>query len=70
MLDSELANVPEFRSQYYMEALNYLDHFWNGEVLRGVFGELHRIFFKNIFNGCRDYVNMVSSKVTLATSQC
>ena len=27
-------------------------------------------FFKNIFNGCRDYVNMVPSKITLATSQC
>ena len=27
-------------------------------------------FFKNIFNDCRDYVNMVSAKITLATSQC
>lgn len=27
-------------------------------------------FFKNIFNGCRDYVNMVPDKITLATSQC
>ena len=27
-------------------------------------------FFKNIFNGCRDYVNMVPGKITLATSQC
>ena len=26
--------------------------------------------FKNIFNGCRDYVNMVPDKITLATSQC
>ena len=26
-------------------------------------------FFKNIFNGCRDYVNMVPDKITLATSQ-
>lgn len=25
-------------------------------------------FFKNIFNSCRDYVNMVSGKITLATS--
>ncbi|WP_259320040.1 IS66 family transposase, partial [Phocaeicola vulgatus] len=23
-------------------------------------------FFKNIFNGCRDYVNMVPDKITLA----
>ena len=28
------------------------------------------IFFKNIFNGCRDYVNMVPGKITLATGQC
>ena len=27
-------------------------------------------FFKNIFNGCRDYVNMVLDKITLTTSQC
>ena len=27
-------------------------------------------FFKNIFNRCRDYVNMVPDKITLATSQC
>jgi len=27
-------------------------------------------FFKNIFNGCRDYVNMVPDKITLVTSQC
>ena len=27
-------------------------------------------FFKNIFNGRRDYVNMVPDKITLATSQC
>ena len=27
-------------------------------------------FFKNIFNGCRDYVNMVPGKITLATGQC
>ena len=26
------------------------------------------IFFKNIFNGCREYVNMVPDKITLATS--
>ncbi len=25
---------------------------------------------KKIFNGCRDYVNMVPDKITLATSQC
>ena len=27
-------------------------------------------FFKNIFNGCRDYVNRIPAKITLATSQC
>ena len=27
-------------------------------------------FSKNIFNGCRDYVNTVPDKITLATSQC
>lgn len=26
-------------------------------------------FFKNIINDCRDYVNMVPGKITLATSQ-
>ena len=26
--------------------------------------------FKNILNGCRDYVKMVPDKITLATSQC
>ncbi len=29
-----------------------------------------RIVFINIFNGCRDYVNMGPDKITLATSQC
>lgn len=28
------------------------------------------IFFKNIFNGCREYVNMVPDKITWAASQC
>ena len=28
-LDAELAKEPEFRSQYYTEALNYLNHFWD-----------------------------------------
>ena len=28
-LGSELAKDPEFRNQYYTEALNYLHHFWN-----------------------------------------
>lgn len=28
-LDAELAKEPEFRSQYYTEALNYLKHFWD-----------------------------------------
>lgn len=27
-------------------------------------------FFKKIFNGCRDYVNMVPDKIILASSQC
>lgn len=27
-------------------------------------------FFKNNFNGCRDHVNMILGKITLATSQC
>ena len=27
-------------------------------------------FAKNIFNGGRDYVNMLPNKITLATSQC
>ena len=27
-------------------------------------------FFKNIFNGYRNYVNMVPDKITLTTSQC
>ena len=28
-LDAELAKEPDFRSQYYTEALNYLNHFWD-----------------------------------------
>ena len=28
-LDAELAKDPEFRSQYFTEALHYLDHFWD-----------------------------------------
>ena len=113
----------EFRSQYYREALNYLNRFWkeifiyldDGELpidhnlaertirklttqrnnslhygsdagaemaatYHSVIGtvKLHGssiwnfigTFFKNIFNGCRDYVNMVPDKITLATSQC
>lgn len=27
-------------------------------------------FFKNIFNRCRDYINMVPDKITLASRQC
>lgn len=27
-------------------------------------------FFKKIFNGCRDYVNMLPGKISLATSPC
>ena len=122
-LDCELAKDPESRSQYYTEALNYLNHFWNeifaflkdGEFpidnnlaertirklttqrnnslhygsdagaemaatyhsvigtvkLRGSsFWDFIGTFFKNIFNGCRDYVNMTPGKITLATSQC
>ena len=26
-------------------------------------------FFKNIFNGCRDYVNMVPGRIAMATCQ-
>ena len=123
LLDSELSRDSEFRSQYYTEALNYLNRFWkeifayldDGELpidnnlaertirklttwrnnslhygsdagaemaatYHGVIGtvKLHGssvwnfigTFFKNIFNGCRDYVNMVPGKITLATSQC
>ena len=113
----------EFRSQYYREALNYLNRFWteifayldDGELpidnnlaertirklttqrnnslhygsdagaemaatYHSVIGtvKLHGssiwnfigTFFKNIFNGCRDYVNMVPDKITWAASQC
>ena len=123
LLDCELSRDSEFRSQYYTEALNYLNRFWkeifayldDGELpidnnlaertirklttwrnnslhygsdagaemaatYHSVIGtvKLHGssiwnfigTFFKNIFNGCRDYVNMVPDKITLATSQC
>ena len=123
LLDSELSKDSEFRSQYYREALNYLNRFWkeifayldDGELpidnnlaertirklttwrnnslhygsdagaemaatYHSVIGtvKLHGssiwnfigTFFKNIFNGCRDYVNMVPDKITLAASQC
>ena len=123
LLDSELSKDSEFRSQYYTEALNYLNRFWkeifayldDGELpidnnlaertirklttqrnnslhygsdtgaemaatYHSVIGtvKLHGssvwnfigTFFKNIFNGCRDYVNMVPGKITLATGQC
>ena len=119
LLDSELSKDSEFRSQYYTEALNYLNRFWkeifayldDGELpidnnlaertirklttqrnnslhygsdagaemaatYHSVIGtvKLHGssvwnfigTFFKNIFNGCRDYVNMVPDKITLA----
>ena len=122
-LDSELSKDSEFRSQYYREALNYLNRFWkelfayldDGELpidnnlaertirklttqrnnslhygsdagaemaatYHSVIGtvKLHGssvwnfigTFFKNIFNGCRDYVNMVPDKITLAIGQC
>ena len=122
LLDSELSKDSEFRSQYYTEALNYLNRFWkeifayldDGELpidnnlaertirklttqrnnslhygsdvgaemaatYHSVIGmvKLHGCsawnfigtFFKNIFNGCRDYVNMVPGKITLAASQ-
>lgn len=56
-LDSELAKDSEFRSQYYTEAFIICISF-----------EMRS--FKNIFNGCRDYINMVPAKIILATSQC
>ncbi len=123
LLDSELSKDSEFRSQYYTEALNYLNRFWkeifayldDGDLpidnnlaertirklttqrnnslhygsdagaemaatYHSVIGtvKLHGssvwnfigTFFKNIFNGCRDYVNMVPDKIALAASQC
>ena len=123
LLDSEQSKDSEFRSQYYTEALNYLNRFWkeifayldDGELpidnnlaertirklttqrnnslhygsdagaemvatYHSMIGtvKLHGssvwnfigTFFKNIFNGGRDYVNMVPDKITLATSQC
>lgn len=123
LLESELSKEPAYRSQYYTEALNYLNRFWkeifafldDGELpidnnlaertirklttqrnnslhygsdagaemaatYHSVIGtvKLHGssawdfigTFFKNIFNGCRDYVNMVPDKITLATGQC
>ena len=123
LFDSELSKDSEFRSQYYREALNYLNRFWkeifiyldDGELpidhnlaertIRKLTTQLNNslhygsdanaemaatyhsvivmvklhgssiwnfigTFFKNIFNGCRDYVNMVPDKITLATSQC
>lgn len=27
-------------------------------------------FFRNIFNGYRDYVNKITEKITLTTTQC
>ena len=121
LLESELSKDSELRSQYYTEALNYLNRFWkeifayldDGELpidnnlaertirklttqrnnslhygsdagaemaatYHSVIGtvKLHGssiwdfigTFFKKIFNGCRDYVNMVPGKITLATS--
>ena len=123
LLDSERSKDSEFRSQYYTEALNYLNRFWkeifayldDGELpidnnlaertirklttqrnnslhygsdagarmaatYHSVIGtvKLHGssvwnfigTFFKKIFNGCRDYANMVPDKITLATGQC
>ena len=120
LLDSELSKDSEFRSQYYTEALNYLNRFWkeifayleDGELpidnnlaertIRKLTTQLNNslyygsdagvemavtyccvigtvkfygsfiwhffgTFFKNIFNGCREYVNMVPNKITLAT---
>jgi len=43
---------------------------WDGEASWQFYLEYIGTFFKNIFNGCRDYVNMVPGKITLATSQC
>ena len=123
LLDGELSRDPGFRSQYYTEALNYLNRFWKeifayqddeelpidnnlaertirkltiqqnnslhygsdagaeiAATYHSVIGtvKLHGssiwnfigTFFKNIYNGCGDYVNMVPDKITLATSQC
>ena len=123
LLDSEQSKDSESRSQYYREALNYLNRFWKENFAYLDDGELpidhnlaertirklttqrnnslhygsdagaemaatyHSVivtvklhgssiwnfigtFFKNIFNGCRDYVNMVPDKITLAASQC
>ena len=123
LLDSEQSKDSESRSQYYREALNYLNRFWKENFAYLDDGELpidhnlaertirklttqrnnslhygsdagaemaatyHSVivtvklhgssiwnfigtFFKNIFNGCRDYVNMVPDKITLVTSQC
>ncbi len=121
-LDSELSKSSEFRSEYYTEALNYLDHFWNelfaylddGELpidnnlaercIRKLttqrnsmlhFGsdegvemaatyhsiistvKLHGksawnflgIFFKKIFNGCRDFFFLTPGNIEMAVCQ-
>ena len=123
LLDRGQSKNSEFRSQYYTEALNYLNRFRkeiftfldDGELpidsnlavrtirkltiqrnnslhygsdagvemaatYHSVIGMVKLYvssiwnfigtFFKNIFNGCRDYVNMVPDKITLAKSQC
>ena len=44
------------------------DEFWKHTAKFWM--KLFGTFFKNIFNGCRDYVNMVPDKITLAASQC
>lgn len=121
-LDAELANESEFRSQYYIEALNYLSHFWNELFAYLDDGELpidnnlaercirklttqrnsilhfgsdegaemaatyHSIistvklhgksawnflgaFFKNIFNGCRDFFSLTPENIEMAVCQ-
>ncbi len=122
-LEIEQSKPPETVSSYLMEALNYLDKFWNEafaytkdghypidnniaeRTIRKLttqrnsmlhFGsdtgvemaatyhsvistvKLHgmsawnylRTFFKKIFNGCRDFINLIPRNIELATANC
>ena len=55
-----------YRLRCYRGLVNMYHDFFAHEII----GTSSVLFSKKIFNGCRDYVNMVPGKVTLATGQC
>ena len=67
--ERDLSNRPDTYERTYITA-TYHSVISTVKLHGGSAWEYIGTFFKNIFNGCRDYVNMVPSRIAMATCQC